>query len=411
MAFQVIARDNRASGGGINTATATLNVDGNSGPFAVTAPNIGVTYAGGSSQNVTWSVANTAGAPVSAASVKISYSTDGGQTFPTTLLASTANDGTQIVTIPVGNTTTARIKVEAVGNIFFDVSDANFTVSGVAGPPRSRADFDGDGKSDLSVYRPSEGNWYVNGSTAGFSVVRWGLAADVLAPGDYDGDGKTDFAVFRATAGPGPDFYIINSATSTISYAEWGTTGDVPTIGDYDGDGKSDVGLFRPSTGSWWILRSTGGTIITTFGFSTDLPIVADFEGDGKTDISIYRPTTGQWLGGLSSGGSINIVFGGSPGDRPVPADYDGDSKDDFSIFRPSTGVWQIYQSNSGTVLNVPFGISTDIPVPGDYDGDGRDDQAIYRNGTWWLNRSTSGVATGAFGLASDTAVPSKYIP
>ena len=411
MVFQVIARDNRANGGGINTATATVNVDGASGPFAVTAPNTGVTYPGGSTQTVTWSVANTAGAPVNAASVKISFSTDGGQTFPTTLAASTPNDGSQLVTIPIGNTTTARIKIEAVGNIFFDVSNVNFTVNGIAGPPRSRADFDGDGKTDVSVFRPSEGNWYLNRSTAGFSVVRWGLSGDVVAPGDYDNDGKTDVAVFRATAGPGADFYILNSATSTMTFAEWGTTGDVPVVGDYDGDGKSDIAIFRPSTGSWWIVRSAGGTTVLPFGFSTDLPIVADFDGDGKVDVSIYRPSTGQWLGSFSSGGSINIVLGGGPFDRPVPADYDGDAKEDFAVFRSTTGTWQIYQSNSGTILNVAFGTSGDIPVPGDYDGDGRDDQAIYRNGTWWMNRSFSGIAVVAFGLSSDTAIPKGYIP
>ncbi len=168
MVFQAVARDNRPSGGGINTATATVNVDGASGPFVVTSPNTAVTYAGGGSQNITWNVAGTSGAPVSAANVKISYSTDGGATFPTVLHASTPNDGTQIVAIPVGNTTTGRIKIEAVGNIFFDVSNVNFTVAGIAPPPRSRADFDGDGRTDLSVFRPSEGNWYVNRSTDGF---------------------------------------------------------------------------------------------------------------------------------------------------------------------------------------------------------------------------------------------------
>jgi hypothetical protein len=129
MLFQVIARDNRSGGGGINTATATVNVDGNSGPFNVTAPNTGVVWAGGSQQTVTWNVANTTAAPVSAANVKISLSTDGGQTFPVTILASTPNDGSQQITVPAANSTTARIKVEAVGNIFFDISDTNFTVT------------------------------------------------------------------------------------------------------------------------------------------------------------------------------------------------------------------------------------------------------------------------------------------
>jgi len=125
--FRVIVRDNV---GGVNDATTTLTVDGNSGPFRVTAPNTGAILAGGSNQAVTWDVANTNNAPVNTANVKITLSTDGGQTFPTVLAASVPNNGTANVTIPTGvASTTARIKVESVGNIFFDISDANFTIT------------------------------------------------------------------------------------------------------------------------------------------------------------------------------------------------------------------------------------------------------------------------------------------
>lgn len=109
-----------------------VTVSAASGPFAVTAPNTAVSWAGGSSQNITWSVANTTATPVSCANVKISLSTDGGQTFPIVLAASTPNDGTESLVIPNTPTTTARIKVEAVGNIFFDISNSNFTITGAA---------------------------------------------------------------------------------------------------------------------------------------------------------------------------------------------------------------------------------------------------------------------------------------
>ena len=128
MNFQGIVRDNRLSGGGINTVSVQVAVDGNSGPFAVTAPNTNVTIGPGNF-NVTWNVANTTNAPVSAGVVKISLSTDGGNTFPTILSGATPNDGSQTVFIPPTNTTTARIKIEAVGNIFFDISDVNFTIT------------------------------------------------------------------------------------------------------------------------------------------------------------------------------------------------------------------------------------------------------------------------------------------
>lgn len=106
-----------------------VTVSSASGPFAVSVPNTAVSYAGNSTQTVTWAVASTTASPVSCANVKISLSTDGGQTFPTVLAASTPNDGTEALVIPNTPTTTARIKVEAVGNIFFDISNANFTIT------------------------------------------------------------------------------------------------------------------------------------------------------------------------------------------------------------------------------------------------------------------------------------------
>lgn len=135
--FRLTVRDNAPysstapiSVGQTSFTDMTVTVSAASGPFAVTAPNTAVTYAGGSSQNITWSVASTTAAPVSCANVKISLSTDGGLTFPTVLAASTPNDGTEALVIPATPTSTARIKIEAVGNIFFDISNTNFTIGG-----------------------------------------------------------------------------------------------------------------------------------------------------------------------------------------------------------------------------------------------------------------------------------------
>lgn len=132
MTFQVLVRDNRAGGGGVNTATVSVNVDGNSGPFAVTAPNTNVAYDGNSTQTVTWNVAGSNAAPVSAANVRILFSIDGGLTFPTVILNSTPNDGSESVTIPNVATSQGRIRIEAVDNIFWDMSNVNFTVNQVA---------------------------------------------------------------------------------------------------------------------------------------------------------------------------------------------------------------------------------------------------------------------------------------
>ncbi len=135
--FRLTVRDNApyssaapVSVGQTQFTDMVVTVSNTSGPFAVTAPNTAVTWAGGTTQNITWSVNNTTASPVSCANVKISLSTDGGLTFPTVLIANTPNDGTEALVIPAIPSTTARIKVEAVGNIFFDISNANFTIGG-----------------------------------------------------------------------------------------------------------------------------------------------------------------------------------------------------------------------------------------------------------------------------------------
>lgn len=132
--FQLTVRDNIAGGGGVMhpDSTVTITVANTGGAFAVTAPNTAVTWAGGSTQTVTWNVSGTSGSPINTANVKISLSTDGGNNFSTVILASTANDGTETITVPNVATTQARIKVEAVGNIYFDMSNANFTITSSA---------------------------------------------------------------------------------------------------------------------------------------------------------------------------------------------------------------------------------------------------------------------------------------
>lgn len=128
LAFRFTVRDNHVGGGNTRDANMNVTVSGTSGPFAVTSPNTNVSWFSGFDQTITWLVNGSDLAPVSCANVKISLSTDGGLTFPTVLAASTPNDGTEVVTIPAVTTSTARIKVEAVGNIFFDISNVNFAL-------------------------------------------------------------------------------------------------------------------------------------------------------------------------------------------------------------------------------------------------------------------------------------------
>ncbi|MCD9185447.1 MAG: M36 family metallopeptidase [Pyrinomonadaceae bacterium] len=292
--------------------------------------------------------------------------------------------------------------------------NGSYTCGTIVPSNKVRADFDGDGKTDLSVFRPSDGNWYQQRSTAGFAAVNWGLATDTLAPGDYDGDGKADVAVFRpSNTFNDYDFFVLRSSNNTFAGISWGVTNDVPTVADYDGDGKADFSVWRPSTGMWSVKRSSdNGETYVTFGQSGDVPVHGDYDGDGKADQAVWRPNANPdqnfFYVRRSSDNALVTFEWGQQGDIPVTGDFDGDRKSDFAVFRPSNNTWYIQNSNGGTSF-INFGQAGDILVPGDYDGDGRDDVAVYRSGTWYLNRSTGGFAVAAFGTATDKPVPRAY--
>jgi uncharacterized repeat protein (TIGR01451 family) len=140
LTFRLTARDNRAGGGGVNYATYSIAVSGSAGPFRVATPNGGGVWAVADSETVTWDVANTTAAPVSCSAVNVKLSTDGGYTYPVTLLAGTANDGSEPVTVPDNETTQARVKVECADNIFFDISNSNFTIERQADLAMAKSD-------------------------------------------------------------------------------------------------------------------------------------------------------------------------------------------------------------------------------------------------------------------------------
>ncbi|WP_312343115.1 reprolysin-like metallopeptidase [Chryseobacterium binzhouense] len=129
MEFRLTVRDNNAGCGGVANDDVIITVNGTSGPFRVTSPSTAVSWAGNSFQTVTWNVANTTLAPVNCANVSILLSTDGGLTYPITILASTPNDGSQVITVPNINTSQARIMVASVGNVFYHINPATFSIT------------------------------------------------------------------------------------------------------------------------------------------------------------------------------------------------------------------------------------------------------------------------------------------
>ena len=283
-------------------------------------------------------------------------------------------------------------------------------------------DLDGDGKSDITVFRPSTGGWYDLHSSTNYTsstAHTWGASTDTVVPGDYDADGIIDPAVFRPSTG---GWYVLNSSTGyTTSFGViWGASTDVPVPGDYDGDGKIDPAVFRPSTGGWYYLNSstnytTSGAVI--WGMSADTPVQGDYDADGKTDLAVFRPSTGEWFVLKSSTNftvSVVVIWGIGT-DKTVPGDYDGDGKTDPAVFRPSTGGWYFLKSStnftsSGAAI---WGASSDVPVPGDYDGDGKTDPAIVRpcTGLWAALQSSTNFTTSIgviWGLGSDVAINSR---
>jgi hypothetical protein len=271
-------------------------------------------------------------------------------------------------------------------------------------------DFDGDAKTDISIYRPSVGEWwYLKSSNGGNAAFQFGNSTDKPAPADFTGDGKADVAFWRPSTG---EWFVLRSENQSYYSFPFGTNGDIPAVGDFDGDGKDDAVIFRPSTSTWYINKSTGGTTIQQFGISGDVPVVADYNSDGLSDIAIYRPSAGEWW--ISRSGSTVIAYQfGSNSDKPVQGDYTGDGKVDIAFYRPSTGEWFILRSENQSYYSVPFGTAGDIPTPGDYDGDAKFDTAVFRpsSATWYVQRTTAGTQIMPFGVTSDFPVPNAFVP
>jgi hypothetical protein len=302
-------------------------------------------------------------------------------------------------------------------------------VTGVSATTRNPVgDYDGDGKTDITVFRRSDTYWYTSKSSGGYSFIPWGKSDDTLMPGDYDGDGKTDLAVFRRGENDRSVYnhwYILRSSDFTFRAVAHGlieqqnlSYPEPPA--DYDGDGKTDIAtitqpyiidhgtltitatyfdVFQSST------NSTARRVITA-PFSGTI-VSADYDGDGKADFATFD--NGLWTIEQSTNSAIKTVSFGYSDDVHVPGDYDGDGKVDIAVWRRSSGYWYWLSSRDGSFNSYQFGLSIDfdVPKPGDYDGDGRTDFAVFRRaiGVWYIQQSTKGFRAEQFGLSDDLPV------
>jgi uncharacterized delta-60 repeat protein len=262
-------------------------------------------------------------------------------------------------------------------------------------------DFDGDGKSDMAVYRGGE--WHLLQTSGGYAVASFGLADDKLTPADYDGDGRADLAVYRDGT-----WYLQRSALG-FGAIQFGLAGDIPQPLDFTGDGRAEIAVYRPSTGVWYIYNIvTKQTSIVQFGLSEDKPVAADFTGDGRAEIAVWRPSTGDWYHLNLTNNEFGVIHFGQTGDIPAPGDYDGDGKTDFAVFRE--GVWYLQQSTAGFGA-VQFGLAGDIPTAADFDGDGKTNISVYRSGVWYYLNAANGAIIQQFGLSGDVPVESAFNP
>lgn len=290
----------------------------------------------------------------------------------------------------------------ATGLYVVDVSTKNWV-----------ADFDGDDRTDLSVFNAATNSWVIeNSSNSSSTNVPFGFPTDKLTPGDFDGDGKTDMAIFRPSTGT---WWIRRSSNPGNFLAiQFGLNGDIPLPGDYDGDGKTDQAIFRPSTGVWYINQSTGGFKAFQFGVGTDKPMIGDYDADRKTDIAVFRPSNGVWYILKSSNSQVHYQTFGLATDKPVAADFNGNGATDIAVYRPSTGVWYIIDPTNQAFSAAYFGIAEDMPIPADYDGDGKADVSVFRPSTnvWYRLNSNGGTFVARpYGQNGDSPIPSAVQP
>ena len=307
-----------------------------------------------------------------------------------------------------------------------------------------KLDFDGDGRTDIALYRegsrdpgvdPQPSYWYfLNTYTGQMGVTHWGRTLDVPAPADYDGDGKTDVGIYRwwnFETGDANEYWLSKSTGGyEVLVYEWNPGYDKFNR-NYIGDARAEIGqLYKINISEdpgapcyvsvYFIGNNLDQRIRKPVGDACNViptPVPGDYDNDGHSDIAVFSNGVFKvWFAPYASSyttpemtQSLDVTF-------PVPGDYDGDGKTDFAGIKNHQDrlLWVIKNSSTGTETYTSYGFLTDKPTPGDYDGDGKTDLAVFRpsNGSWWILYSSNGsLGVYFFGLPTDTPLAMPVIP
>lgn len=283
-------------------------------------------------------------------------------------------------------------------------------------------DADGDGRSDITVFRQSTNTFYTLASlTNTLQTTSFGSGAGDIwlnsSAFDFDGDGRGDPTLIELDGSGRAIWSILQTGSNTLRNVQWGdfntATGDTLAIADYDGDGRTDIAVYRRLNGQWSIIQSSNGAQrFETWGASTgsattgDQPCVGDYDGDGMADLTVVRTEAGQrvfYIKQSATGTLRSLAWGTAATDGFFffsPIDIDGDGKQDVSVNRAISGqrVHLIQRSSDGVHVSQPWGASGtgSTALWGDYDGDGKTDfvARVLSGGvmTWNILQSSNGV-------------------